>query len=78
MGTINISDPAVRGLSSDIRLLLQEASNMLPNISMLIAMGKAEEAGAMINMLLEKIGNIEALIEELDKKMKGKGILKEA
>ena len=62
----NISDPAVRELISKIQTSLREASNISSNISQLINAGKAEEVKAMVNMLIARISNIEALIKALE------------
>jgi ABC-type transporter Mla subunit MlaD len=62
----NISDPAVRELISKIQTSLRKASNISSDISQLINAGKAEEVKAMVNMLIARISNIEALIKALE------------
>jgi tetratricopeptide (TPR) repeat protein len=62
---LNISNPAIRELVSRIQVALQEASNISHNISQLISMGRSEDARAMINILLARINNIQALLETL-------------
>ncbi|MEM1610089.1 MAG: hypothetical protein QXQ57_00400 [Sulfolobales archaeon] len=66
----NTSDPAIRELISKIQASLEEVSNISLNISKLINMGRVEEARAMINMLLARISNIEALIKALEQLVK--------